>query len=209
MYWVQRRYGALNDAINVTTNYSCQLGQLTPCNGLGIKEIPSQTMGSDSTVVDTNKATNYGNALWSDDVVLMEENSRANYDDNSTTQRENAHKKQAYLSKVHATVNPSSNTMVEGSLDSNDQQAKLQDGVDKLASKEGGKIGGTSVAVSPKKLGNRTVNPSSTGKVFSNVEGVPMDVTGGDQIENISVEVLYDTMRSDHQTVGVKAMDLN
>lgn len=84
--WVQRRFGAPIDAINVTTNYLCQ-------------EIPSQTMGSDPRATESTGATNDGYVLRSDEVVLMEEQCRANYADKVTSQRVNVQEKQADLSK--------------------------------------------------------------------------------------------------------------
>lgn len=52
--WVQRRFGAPKEVLNVTTIHSCQY-------------VPSQMIGDFSTTVDTIGTTKNGNALWTDE----------------------------------------------------------------------------------------------------------------------------------------------
>ncbi|OIT04514.1 hypothetical protein A4A49_00777 [Nicotiana attenuata] len=99
--WVQRRFGAPKESLNVTTNYSCQ-------------EVPSQTMGGYSKEIEITGTTNDGKELWSDEVELMKENVKDNQEDISNNQREDEQEKLAGSSHEDATVNPSLKTRVEG-----------------------------------------------------------------------------------------------
>lgn len=63
--WVQRRFGTSKEALNVTLHHSCQ-------------EIPSQTYGESPRRIDSTRATKNGSSLWSNEVLVMNDNFTAN-----------------------------------------------------------------------------------------------------------------------------------
>lgn len=75
--------------------------------------------------------------------------------------------------------------------------------------KEARTTGGSAIEASAKKQANVTVNPGETIEVLANVEGVPTELSGGDQVEDVHMEVLEATVWSEHQTYGGKANDPN
>ncbi|OIT19533.1 hypothetical protein A4A49_65481 [Nicotiana attenuata] len=81
--------------------------------------------------------------------------------------------------------------------------------VDKEVPKDAEKVEVTNAATTPKMQGNGTVNPCATREVFLSVEGVTMDVSAREQVDNVDVEVLQEIVRSDIQTVGGKPLDPN
>ncbi|OIT03571.1 hypothetical protein A4A49_07243 [Nicotiana attenuata] len=69
--------------------------------------------------------------------------------------------------------------------------------------------GVTTMEVAAKKNINATVNPSEAVEVLANVEGDPVELSGGDQIENVHDKVLNDTVRSEHETTYTKPKESN
>lgn len=60
-----------------------------------------------------------------------------------------------------------------------------------------------------KKLSNGTVNPKKSGEILATVDGIPVHSLRSEQVEDVNMEELNETMVSDHQTVDEKGSDTN
>lgn len=69
--------------------------------------------------------------------------------------------------------------------------------------------GGSAVESSGKTNLNGIVNPRGTVQVFDKTSGDPVDILGNDQVGNVTMEVLKDTMREKQQTAISNTSDLN
>lgn len=81
--------------------------------------------------------------------------------------------------------------------------------VDKGSLKKARTTRGLAAEAAAKKQTNVTVTPSGIVEDFTNVEGVQVDLLGGEQVGYVHVEVLEPTVRPEHQTVGGKAGEPN
>ncbi|OIT39143.1 hypothetical protein A4A49_02937 [Nicotiana attenuata] len=196
--WVHRRFGTSKEELrqlNVATNQSCQ-------------DIPSQTYGDSGQVDDFNEV-NSAKPQWSEKVEVMDEQLRlakARVD----KEKEDNNKMQKTGNTVAGTINPSSpKTRIDCSLSFMELQSGKSIGGGSGASKEAGnQEGSVATPLSIEKV-NGPVTSGKTGEILAFVDGIPVYAVETGQDEGVPIDVMKDTMCSDHQTDQGKGGDPN
>ncbi|OIS95845.1 hypothetical protein A4A49_21984 [Nicotiana attenuata] len=148
--------------------------------------------------------------LWSDEVEIMEYQTSTN---TSATLEENMNDKQgkaAGAKNPSATVKPNLlETRVKVPQPPNNQQPNIPAGGASGEPKECNSSGKSAEDDLANAQANATVNPRGTVGVLATVEGVLVEISGDDQLENVPTKVFNDTVWLDKETVDRELGDLS
>ncbi|OIT24584.1 hypothetical protein A4A49_29779 [Nicotiana attenuata] len=139
---------------------------------------------------------NSGRPLWSDEVEVMEDQTGTKTSAGMEENMSNKQGKAAGVKNPSSTVNPNLlKTRVDDSQQPNNQQSNVPAGGASGESKERNPSGKSAEDDLAKKQANVTVNSKGAVEVLSTVEGGPVEVSGDDQLENVSTKVMQENMR--------------
>ncbi|OIT28637.1 hypothetical protein A4A49_27574 [Nicotiana attenuata] len=180
--WVAKRFHAAREDVNVTTNYSCE-------------EIPSQTIDESSKGIETSETMTDARKAWGDEVEEMEITNALDVNDNDIEIAGNSQDLKKGDFEALVTINPSCPKIrVEDSSTSKLKQLVPSIGGDRESSKKAGNQGGSAQSPLDRKQLNGTVNASKSREIVASVDGVSVYALGKDQVEDVNIKVVHDTV---------------